>query len=94
VFASCSGTTLPLISSRCNTQPSCPFRNQRDTLLLLLLLVLLLLLLLCIAYPSLQAGEPFRVYVVIPMFPEGVPTSGSVQAILYYQAKTRQMMYK
>lgn len=42
----------------------------------------------------LQAGEPFRVYIVIPMFPEGVPTSGSVQAILYYQAKTRQMMYR
>lgn len=41
-----------------------------------------------------QAGEPFRVYIVTPMFPEGVPTSGSVQAILYYQAKTRQMMYK
>lgn len=41
-----------------------------------------------------QAGEPFRVYIVIPMFPEGVPTSGSVQAILYYQARTREMMYK
>lgn len=41
-----------------------------------------------------QAGEPFRVYIVLPMFPEGVPTSGSVQAILYYQLKTRQMMYK
>jgi hypothetical protein len=44
--------------------------------------------------PPTQAGEPFRVYIVIPMFPEGVPTSGSVQAILYYQARTREMMYK
>jgi phospholipase D1/2 len=42
----------------------------------------------------LQAGEPYRVYIVIPMFPEGIPTSGSCQAILYYQHKTRQMMYK
>jgi phospholipase D1/2 len=42
----------------------------------------------------LQAGEPYRVYIVIPMFPEGIPTSGSCQAILYYQYKTRQMMYK
>jgi len=41
-----------------------------------------------------QAREPFRVYIVIPMYPEGIPTSASVQAILYYQAKTRQMMYK
>jgi phospholipase D1/2 len=45
-------------------------------------------------FPCSQAGEPFRVYIVIPMFPEGIPTSGSVQAILYYQARTRQMMYK
>eukprot|EP00878_Enallax_costatus_P010831 GHUV01011310.1.p1 GENE.GHUV01011310.1~~GHUV01011310.1.p1 ORF type:complete len:894 (+),score=260.77 GHUV01011310.1:345-3026(+) len=43
---------------------------------------------------KIRAGEPFRVYIVLPMYPEGVPTSGSVQAILYYQAKTRQMMYK
>lgn len=41
-----------------------------------------------------QTNEDFRVYVVIPMFPEGIPTSQSVQAILYYQAKTRQMMYR
>jgi phospholipase D1/2 len=43
---------------------------------------------------KIKAGEPFRVYIVLPMYPEGVPTSGSVQAILYYQLKTRQMMYK
>eukprot|EP00879_Flechtneria_rotunda_P012466 GHRR01013018.1.p2 GENE.GHRR01013018.1~~GHRR01013018.1.p2 ORF type:complete len:342 (+),score=123.05 GHRR01013018.1:2623-3648(+) len=28
------------------------------------------------------------------MFPEGVPTSGSVQAILHFQTKTREMMYR
>jgi hypothetical protein len=28
------------------------------------------------------------------MYPEGVPTSASGQAILYYQTLTRQMMYK
>eukprot|EP00775_Hariotina_reticulata_P010522 gene10522-10682_t len=43
---------------------------------------------------KIKAGEPFRVYIVIPMYPEGIPTSASVQAILYYQANTRQMMYK
>lgn len=68
--------------------PSCPSKYQRDTLLLLLVMLVVLCACTC------QAGEPFRVYIVIPMFPEGVPTSGSVQAILYYQAKTRQMMYK
>lgn len=32
-----------------------------------------------------QAREPFRVYVVLPLWPEGVPTSSSVQDILAYQ---------
>lgn len=44
--------------------------------------------------PACQAGEAFRVYIVMPMFSEGVPTSQSVQAILYYQTKTREMMYR
>lgn len=43
---------------------------------------------------KIKAGEPFRVYIILPMYPEGVPTSGSVQAILHYQTKTRQMMYR
>jgi phospholipase D1/2 len=34
------------------------------------------------------------VYIVTPLHPEGVPTAGSVQAILYYEAQTRNMMYK
>lgn len=36
--------------------------------------------------------ERFTVYVVIPMWPEGVPSSASVQEILYWQ--TLQMMYE
>lgn len=29
----------------------------------------------------------FAVYVVVPMFPEGVPESAAVQEILYFQVK-------
>ncbi|ONK64306.1 uncharacterized protein A4U43_C07F24320 [Asparagus officinalis] len=39
------------------------------------------------------AQERFAVYVVIPMWPEGVPTTNSVQEILFWQAQTIQMMY-
>jgi hypothetical protein len=38
--------------------------------------------------------ERFLAVITIPMFPEGVPTSGSVQAILGHQAATVQMMYR
>ncbi|CAN6810830.1 unnamed protein product [Brassica oleracea] len=31
---------------------------------------------------KIEKGETFRVYVVVPMWPEGLPESGSVQAIL------------
>ncbi|CAK9310404.1 unnamed protein product [Citrullus colocynthis] len=40
------------------------------------------------------AGERFTVYVVVPMWPEGLPESGSVQAILDWQRRTFEMMYK
>ncbi|EPS66999.1 hypothetical protein M569_07777, partial [Genlisea aurea] len=43
---------------------------------------------------KIKAKERFAVYVVIPMWPEGVPTSASVQEILYWQAQTMQMMYE
>eukprot|EP00878_Enallax_costatus_P026488 GHUV01028427.1.p1 GENE.GHUV01028427.1~~GHUV01028427.1.p1 ORF type:complete len:586 (+),score=168.14 GHUV01028427.1:193-1950(+) len=43
---------------------------------------------------KIRAGQQFRAYIVMPMYPEGVPTSGSVQAILHHQTQTRQMMYK
>ncbi|KAJ4836217.1 hypothetical protein Tsubulata_043973, partial [Turnera subulata] len=32
-------------------------------------------------------------YIVIPLWPEGIPESGSVQAILNWQNKTMEMMY-
>ncbi|KAK9946007.1 hypothetical protein M0R45_011491 [Rubus argutus] len=42
---------------------------------------------------KIEAGERFAVYIVIPMWPEGVPESGSVQAILDWQRRTMEMMY-
>ncbi|GFQ05509.1 phospholipase d alpha 1 [Phtheirospermum japonicum] len=42
---------------------------------------------------KIRAGERFTVYVVIPMWPEGIPESGSVQAILDWQKRTMEMMY-
>ncbi|XP_020594501.1 phospholipase D alpha 1-like, partial [Phalaenopsis equestris] len=42
---------------------------------------------------KIEAGERFAVYVVVPMWPEGVPESGSVQAILDWQRRTIEMMY-
>ncbi|KAL1809714.1 hypothetical protein ACET3Z_026704 [Daucus carota] len=43
---------------------------------------------------KIEAGERFAVYVVVPMWPEGIPESGSVQAILDWQKRTMEMMYK
>ncbi|XP_042035647.1 phospholipase D delta-like isoform X2 [Salvia splendens] len=43
---------------------------------------------------KIRAKEKFSVYVVIPMWPEGVPSSAAVQEILYWQAQTMQMMYE
>ncbi|KAH7845880.1 hypothetical protein Vadar_006968 [Vaccinium darrowii] len=43
---------------------------------------------------KIEAGERFTVYVVIPMWPEGVPESDAVQAILDWQKRTMEMMYK
>ncbi|PIA37741.1 hypothetical protein AQUCO_03000342v1 [Aquilegia coerulea] len=42
---------------------------------------------------KIEAGERFMVYVVIPMWPEGIPESASVQAILDWQKRTMEMMY-
>ncbi|PKI79572.1 phospholipase D alpha 1-like isoform X2 [Punica granatum] len=42
---------------------------------------------------KIDAGERFAVYIVIPMWPEGIPESGSVQAILHWQKRTMEMMY-
>ncbi|XP_039015458.1 phospholipase D delta-like isoform X1 [Hibiscus syriacus] len=43
---------------------------------------------------KIRAKERFAVYVVIPMWPEGTPTSASVQEILFWQGQTIQMMYR
>lgn len=43
---------------------------------------------------KIEAGERFTVYIVVPMWPEGIPESGSVQAILDWQRRTIEMMYK
>ncbi|KAF5943522.1 hypothetical protein HYC85_017599 [Camellia sinensis] len=41
---------------------------------------------------KIEAGERFTVYVVIPMWPEGIPESASVQAILDWQRRTMEMI--
>ncbi|KAJ9186397.1 hypothetical protein P3X46_001973 [Hevea brasiliensis] len=43
---------------------------------------------------KIRAKERFAVYVVVPMWPEGVPTSVSVQEILFWQGQTMQVMYE
>ncbi|XVE52200.1 hypothetical protein DITRI_Ditri02bG0103900 [Diplodiscus trichospermus] len=43
---------------------------------------------------KIEAGERFTVYVVVPMWPEGIPESSSVQAILDWQKRTMDMMYR
>lgn len=42
---------------------------------------------------KIKAKERFAVYVVIPMWPEGAPSSSSVQEILFFQGQTMEMMY-
>ncbi|KAF5816799.1 putative phospholipase D [Helianthus annuus] len=43
---------------------------------------------------KIRAHQRFAVYVVIPMWPEGVPTASATQRILFWQNKTMQMMYE
>lgn len=43
---------------------------------------------------KIRARERFSVYIIIPMWPEGAPSSGSVQEILFWQGQTMQMMYE
>jgi len=40
------------------------------------------------------AGEPFKAYIVIPMFPEGDPSSKATQEILFWQFRTMETMYR
>ncbi|KAK9285849.1 hypothetical protein L1049_025050 [Liquidambar formosana] len=43
---------------------------------------------------KIRARERFAVYIVIPMWPEGDPTSAAMQEILFWQGQTMQMMYE
>ncbi|XP_027339721.1 phospholipase D gamma 1-like isoform X3 [Abrus precatorius] len=43
---------------------------------------------------KIKENERFAVYIVIPMWPEGVPTGAATQRILFWQNKTMQMMYE
>ncbi|GER30383.1 phospholipase D [Striga asiatica] len=43
---------------------------------------------------KIRARERFSVYIVIPMWPEGAPTSTPTQRILFWQYNTMQMMYE
>ncbi|XP_058104715.1 phospholipase D gamma 1-like [Magnolia sinica] len=43
---------------------------------------------------KIKANERFSAYIVIPMWPEGDPTSVPTQRILFWQNKTMQMMYE
>ncbi|KAL6643951.1 hypothetical protein ACP70R_018717 [Stipagrostis hirtigluma subsp. patula] len=43
---------------------------------------------------KIEAGEPFAVYVVLPMWSDGLPDSWSVQEMLLWQRNTIEMMYK
>ena len=42
---------------------------------------------------KIRAEEDFKVYIVIPMFPEGDPSSAAIQEILYWQYLTMESMY-
>ena len=42
---------------------------------------------------KIRSGEEFKVYVCIPMYPEGDPSSAASQEILYWQWSTMEAMY-
>ncbi|QHO25352.1 Phospholipase D beta [Arachis hypogaea] len=43
---------------------------------------------------KIRENQRFAVYIVIPMWPEGIPTGAATQRILYWQNKTMQNMYQ
>ena len=43
---------------------------------------------------KIEDGERFAAYILVPMWPEGIPESAAVQAILRFQALTMESMYK
>ncbi len=48
----------------------------------------------CRVVEKIRAEEDFKIYVVIPMFPEGDPSSAAIQEILYWQYRTMEAMYR
>lgn len=43
---------------------------------------------------AINNSEDFRAYILLPIHPEGDPTTGAVQEILYWQYRTMEMMYR
>ncbi|KAL2892325.1 Phospholipase D beta 1 [Bienertia sinuspersici] len=43
---------------------------------------------------KIKAHQRFAAYIVVPMWPEGVPSGNATQRILFWQNKTMQMMYE
>ncbi|KAK9270670.1 hypothetical protein L1049_026252 [Liquidambar formosana] len=43
---------------------------------------------------KIRTKERFAVFVIVPMWPEGVPSSASVQEVLFWQGQTMEMMYE
>eukprot|EP00667_Euglena_gracilis_P001605 EG_transcript_1604 len=43
---------------------------------------------------KIRRGEPFSVYMVLPLFPEGRPDTAASQGMLFWQAETFRMMYR
>ncbi|KAB2629307.1 phospholipase D alpha 1-like [Pyrus ussuriensis x Pyrus communis] len=44
-------------------------------------------------FSKIEVGKRFIVYIVVPKWPEGIPESASVRAILDWQRRTVEMMY-
>lgn len=43
---------------------------------------------------KIAAGEPFAVYILLPMWMEGIPQANATQGLLYYQRVTIEAMYQ
>ncbi|MCL4155200.1 UNVERIFIED_CONTAM: hypothetical protein GTU68_019080 [Idotea baltica] len=43
---------------------------------------------------AIKLRQPFRAYILIPLHPEGDPSSTAVQEILHWQYRTMEMMYR
>lgn len=43
---------------------------------------------------KIAAKEPFAVYILLPMWMEGIPAAGATQGLLYYQRMTIEAMYQ